>query len=142
MQNAYSFKKGVTKWATALGIMLLILVITIPVGIFFLVKRSGRLEIDAKGMTIRGFGLTASRWDFNDLARIGLLEIQVDAPFGQAINGGHVARNLCAVTKGGKKLKFMVSRFEETDAIIAAVISNTELSLERLSMGMNGAKWP
>lgn len=140
--KTHPFKSSVVKWCTALGIMLTILVVTIPVAIYFFLKRGGAVTVDDSGMTVKGLGLSPQRWDFNDLQRIGLLNIQVDAAFGQGINGGRVAKNLCAITKGGKKLKFMVSRFENDDALIELVASKTGLTLEALAMGMNGPKWP
>lgn len=140
--NSYPFKGSVVKWCTALAIMLTILVVTIPVAVYFFLKRNGAVTVDDSGMTVKGLGLSAQRWDFNDLQRVGLLSIQVNAPFGQGINGGVVAKNLCAITRGGKKLKFMASRFEKDDELIALVSTRTGLPIEALGMGMNGPKWP
>jgi|GEM_PF-3103373 len=148
--NDYRFKKGTRSAATIMGVLLTVLIITIPFAIyFFLRKNSANVTFDegGEGLSVKGLGLTTSRWEFAELERIGMLNIRVvgggiGGSIGRKLNGGEVAMNFVAITRGGKKLKFMVSRFEGTEAIIGRVVEATGLPLETVSMGAFGPKWP
>ena len=82
-----------------------------------------------------------------EIERLGLLEVRmVGGGLGGALarqmNGGDVAVNLMAITRAGKKLKFVLSRYEKHEELMTRVVVATGLTPETLSMGLMGPKWP
>lgn len=142
-QDEYRFSRGVRGALLFAAIVMLVLVVTLPLGIYFLIRRSrARLRFDEGGFTVTGLGL-AQRWSYGELDRIGVLSIELagGGPL-VALNGGSVAVNLCALTRRGKKLKFMLSRFEAHEQILERIVSAAGLPLENVSMGAMGPSWP
>ena len=146
MTNSYSFAPQVKSAIVIFAVILCVLVVTIPGAIYLLIKRgSARLELSDDGFEVSGLG-GRQRWKFDDLERIGLLSIQITgggagAGLGHKINGGSPAVNLCGRTKKGKTRKFMISRFEHYEQILAQIEQVSGLRLESVSMGAFGPKW-
>lgn len=147
MSNSYSFAPQVKSAIVIFAVLLCVLVVTIPGAIYLLVKRSSaKLELSDDGLEVSGLG-GRQRWKFDDLERIGLLSIHVtgggaSAGLGHRINGGSPAVNLCGRTKKGKTRKFMISRFENYEEILAEIERTSGLRLEQVGMGAFGPKWP
>ncbi|MCA9521070.1 MAG: hypothetical protein KC609_08860 [Myxococcales bacterium] len=147
-QDEYPFKASVRKAAVIFGVLLLVLVLPIPMAIYFFVKRGkGRVVVGENGLEVHGFGLWPGRWTFAEIERLGLLEVRmVGGGLGGALarqmNGGDVAVNLMAITRAGKKLKFVLSRYEKHEELMTRVVVATGLTPETLSMGLMGPKWP
>jgi len=146
--NEYRFTDQVRSGCTIFAVLLGVLVLTIPVSIYFILKRnSGRLTIDDRGLDVAGLGLTQARWNFDDIERLGLYSVTlggggIGGGIARKMSGGRTAVNLLAKTRSGKTLKFMASRFERSQEIIDRVAAATGKPLETVSQGMTGLKWP
>lgn len=144
MNQTYRFAKPVSTMMTVAAVCFCLLVVTIPVGVYFAVRaRKARLQFDDTGFTVVGLGRT-TRWEFAELDRIGTLTVEVigGGPLAN-INGGAHAVNLFAKTKGGKTLRFMLSRFEAWEEILGRVQAGTNLPIETLRRGVVwGPNWP
>lgn len=140
----YTYSSSVQKTFVFAAVVLGLLVVTLPLAVYFLVKsRSAKLVLDDGGLTVSGLGGTA-RWDFADIERLGTLTVEVvgGGPLAQ-LNGGPVAVNLVARTKSGKTHKFMLSRFERWEEILDRVQQATGLPVEAVSPGLvSGVAWP
>lgn len=148
MRSEYPFSKGVKSGCKIMAILLAVLVITIPVSIWFWIKaKNGKLVFDDGGITVHGLGLSTSRWQWTDIERIGTLERRLpSAGIGGAIaakmSGGKVALNLCAIDVKGKTRFFMVSRFEDYQEIVERITKESGKSLETVTQGLGGPKFP
>ena len=143
MQNAYTYTDKVKGFFLFSSILMFLFVVTIPVGIYLLLKsRSASLVFDEGGFTASGLGLT-SRWNYEELARIGTLKVEVQGggPL-VALNGGAVAVNLVGKTKAGKTMKFMLSRFEDWSNCLDRIQQESGLELEHVRQGAMGPAWP
>ncbi len=143
MIGTYSYSKSVTTMFVVAAVLCVLLVITIPVAIFFFIKsRSAALVLDDRGFTVSGLGSTR-RWNFDELERLGTLTAHVigGGPFVN-LNGGATAVNLVARTKAGENLKFMLSRFERWEEILRHVEHATGLPVEAVNSGLRGPAWP
>lgn len=123
-----------------------LLIITIPVGIWFIIKAAGaRVELSDTHVVQRG--LTTVKIAFADVTRLGILEVAVvGGGIGGAIArkkcGGRTAIHLCTVDARGKNRRFMASMYGNYQEIIDRVAAATGKPVERLSMGVMGPKWP
>ncbi len=143
MKNSYTYSKGVKSMFVFVAVVCALLVVTLPIAVYILIKRSSaKLEFDDTGFRVSGLGLS-SRWDFQEIARLGTLCVEIvgGGPLVR-LNGGSVAVNLVAKTKSGKTLKFMLSRFEDWKEILERVERQTGLPLETVVPGIVGPAWP
>lgn len=142
-RNHYGFSRSVRGALLFSAIVMMLLVLTIPVGIYFLLRRrSAKLSFHKGGFTVQGLGST-QRWQYAELERIGLLSVEINGagPL-VALNGGRVAHNFCARTRAGKKLKFVISRFASYEEVLQRVEQESGLPLESVGMGAFGPSWP
>ncbi len=143
MTTTYTFSPSVKKMFTIASVLMALLGVTLPLAVyFFVMSRSAKLVRDAEGFTVSGLGLS-SRWNFRDIARLGTLTVDVigGGPLTE-LNGGARAVNLVGRTKGGKTLKFMLSRFERWEEILEDIQRETQLPLESVRPGVVGVAWP
>jgi hypothetical protein len=131
---------------TIVGILLVILVITIPFAIWvFIGSARARIELTGSELIARGF--YTKRWSLPSLRRLGVLSVPIVARgIGAALArkkcGGDAGIHLCAIDDRGRKLKIMVSMFERYPEIINRVSATVRLPLEEVKMGAFGPKWP
>ncbi len=143
MGTSYRFAPQVRTVFAVTSVLCAILVVTLPIAIWWMLSsRTARLVFDATGMTVRGMGGT-QRWEFGELERLGILAIEIrgGGPL-VAVNGGATAMNLVGITRSGKTLKFMLSRFERWEEILAHVERSTKLPIESVRRGLVGVAWP
>jgi hypothetical protein len=147
MGREYAFGKSVKLGFRITAVLLGLLVLTLPLAIWFWLKAGkGRLQLTAGGWTVHGLGLSAEEWSFAELQRIGTLRVRLPnkglgGVLAKMTSGGDEAVNLCAITKDGKKKQFLVSRYENAEDIINHVAGATGLHVETVSQGLTGAKW-
>lgn len=132
---------------TVAAVLLMILCVTIPVGIYFLVRlRSMRVIVRPGGLEARG--LVTDEVDFDQVERFGVLRIAVVA---RGI-GGYLAKmklnhmdegvNLVFKLKNGKTVKFLANQYERHDELIEQVSRAVRVPREEISMGLLTWKWP
>ncbi|MBT8493387.1 MAG: PH domain-containing protein [Deltaproteobacteria bacterium] len=148
MQQAtvYPMSSGAKMAYTVVGVLLCILILTIPVGIYFIIRaRGGRVEVTGEGITARGIGTTTIGWA--DTTRLGVLEVRVVARgiggwLARKKTGGPTAYHLCACDRSGKTRYFMASSYDGWQNLIQQAAATRQLPLETMSMGWKGPKWP
>ena len=147
MGKEYAFEKNVRLGCRIMGVLLGLLLVTLPFGIWFWIKGgSGRLQFTDGGFRVNGLGLTATEWNFSDIQRIGLLRVRVGGRglggvLGRMISGGDEAVNVCCIDKNGKQKRFLVSRYEGAEEIVQQIAAGSGLTLETVSQGLMGPKW-
>ena len=129
-----------------LGVLLCLLIVTIPVAIWAFVARS-RGRIDVRGMEIVSVGFFTRRLDLSRARRLGVLHVPVYARgIGGAIArrkvGGDQAVHLCTMDEPGRKRNMLVSMYERFPEIIHYGQRATGLPLEDVQVGALGPKWP
>ena len=129
-----------------MGILLFILIITIPVGIFIIIMVSrARVEVTREGLTAKAIGTKFFR--FSEVRRLGVCRAPIHARgIGGALArkkvGGDVGINLCFLM-GPKKTKvFIVSMYENYQQIIDQVASILGKPVEEVTIGALRLKWP
>lgn len=143
MSGTYAYSPGVKSTFTFASVLLAVLVVTLPIAVWFFVRsRGAKLVRDEHGFTVSGMGLT-QRWDFAEIERLGTLTVEIvgGGPLVK-LNGGATAVNLVGRTKDGKTRKFMLSRFERWEEILDHVQQATGLPVEPVRPGVIGPAWP
>lgn len=128
------------------GVLLVLLVITIPFAIWVFIGTSrARLELTGNELISRAF--LTKRWSLPNLRRLGVVTVPIVARgIGGALArkkvGGREGVNLCAIDDRNRKLKLLVSMYDRYPELINNVSHMTRLPVETLRMGAFGVKWP
>ncbi len=137
---------GGAKFAyAALGVLLCLLIVTIPLGIWVFVKLArSRVEITSEGLVARG--MRTVRMPFAEVSRAGICEMPIDANgFGGFLAkkkcGGDVGVNLCLLDRRGKTRQFIVSMYDQYQDILDRVESALGKPFETVCRGAFGLKW-
>jgi hypothetical protein len=144
----YKFATGVRRAMIVLGVLLCLLVVTIPIGIWVIWRAtSASLKLTPRDVVARSFSTT--RVDFADVRRFATLHIGLGTRGGvggalgrSGAGGGGTAMHLCFLDGAGKTRRFMVSRFERPDEITAEVTRLLGKQPETMIMGAMGPRWP
>jgi hypothetical protein len=147
MVEEYEFGKTVKLGCRILAVLLCLLLMTLPIGIWIWIKAGkARLRFRQGGFSVNGLGFGEEQWDFSQLARIGLLRVPLPnrglgGVIAKMMSGGEIAVNLCAIGKDGRQRRFMLSRYAGTDEILQRITASSGLPLETVAQGLMGPKW-
>jgi hypothetical protein len=121
-------------------------IIGIPFGLWLRARaKRAHVAIGDTELVARGVFKT-TRVALADVERVGLMRVEVNAPgigghYGRKKVGGDVAVHLCLRTRAGKTRSFMVSMYEDHDAIVGEVSRRCGAPVEDVTMGLGGPKW-
>jgi hypothetical protein len=143
----FKMHKGARTSLIVVGVLLLLLCVTIPFGIYIFIRiGTCRVKVGARQLEARG--LVTDTINFDEVDRVGVLRVPVVA---RGI-GGALARmkldnmdegvNLVFRLKSGKDIKFQANQYERHTELLAHVAKATGKSLETIPMGMFSWKWP
>jgi hypothetical protein len=141
----YRLHSGARSAMNISGVLLCLLVVTIPIAIIIFWKTAAaRLEIAGDELIFRN--LISKRWRISSLRRLGVLAVPVIARgIGGALArkkvGGAHAIHLCAIDDRGKKMNMLISIFERHQEIVQQVAAMTRLNVEEVKSGAFGPKW-
>jgi hypothetical protein len=144
----YPYHRGARASMRVVGILLCLMLITIPFGIWVLVRASGaRLTLTPAGVTARSMFTVSVR--FADVARFGLLRVPLRSGGGvggalgrQRVGGGTHAWHLCFQSPSGKTTRFLVSHFERYEEITQEIARILDKQPEEMIHGGLGPSWP
>jgi hypothetical protein len=128
------------------GVLLALLIVTIPVAIaVFVVRRRARLEL--RDGALIAIGWRTRRWDLARLRRIGELRVPLNrTSSGHAVAaarvGGDHAIHLGAIDDVGRRSTLLLSSYEGHEALLARIVARTGLTLEPLESTGLGPRWP
>jgi hypothetical protein len=144
----YPFHKGARTALYIVAVLLIVLVITIPLAIYFFIRvGSGKVIVSKTGVRAEGLMLTDS-FEFADVARLGLLKSPIHgAGIGVAIarmklGGLGYGMNVVVKTRAGKTIKFISNQYERHEEMIAQIQKAVPVPCEQLEIGMVSIKWP
>jgi hypothetical protein len=143
----YPFHKGARTALIVVGVLLMIMCFTIPVGIWVIYRvLKGGVSLTNSGVTVKG--ITTDSFEWADVDRLGLLKIPVVARgIGGALanyrldNLGY-GLNLVVKLKSGKTIKFLLNQFERHADLTERITRASPVKVEELAMGVLGPKWP
>ena len=144
----YPFHKGAKGALYTAAVLLVLLVFTIPIAIYFF-WRIGRAKVTftETGLEVNDMG--SSKFEWNDVARLGLLKIPLAAKgaggaLAQAKLGGlNYGLNVVVQTKNGKNIKFVANQYERHEEMVEKIKQHlSHLPCEEIPMGIFGWKWP
>lgn len=144
--QTYPAHAGAKTAFTVVGILLCLLIITIPLAIWIIVaSRRARVVVDDAGIRIRMFGSIRLTWD--QISRVGLLRIGVQGGGVAGILvkkkvGGDEAVNLCLQDTRGKTRHCIISMYQDWETIVDQIVARTSKNVETLTRGFSGPKWP
>ena len=144
--RVYHVHAGAKTAYTVVGVLVSLLVITIPLGIWIIVaSRRARVTLDERGFRVKMFGTISLPWD--QIARVGLLRISVQGGGVAGILvkkkvGGDEAINLCLQSRKGRTRHCIISMYQNWEDIVEHVAQRTGRQCETLSRGFSGPKWP
>jgi hypothetical protein len=142
----FPFHDGAKVALKVAGVLTMLLIVTLPVGIWLLMRAAGgKVILDGRGLTAKALGTV--HVDFDDVARFGILRVPIVAGgIGGALArrkvGGPEGINLCFLTKSGKSKKLIVSQYHQWEQIVDEVSRALHKQPETLTMGLFGLKWP
>ncbi len=134
------------------GVLCMLLVVTIPIGIWIIVRAAGA-KVLVSPREVRAKALLGTTIQLADVTRVGRLLVKIQAAGGgigggigkalaqQKVGGTH-ATNLCVMTKGGKTIKFVASQFENHEQMAEQISKLTGKPIETVEMGFFSPKWP
>jgi len=141
----YNLHQGATSALTIVGVLLCILIITIPVGIYIIVRvRGGRVEVTQEGLVAKAIG--TKKFRFSEVNRLGVCHAPVIARgIGGALArkkvGGDEGINMCFMI--GKKTKvFIASMYENHQQMFDQVSQILGKPVEEVKIGALRLKWP
>jgi hypothetical protein len=142
----YPFHSGARSAHYVVGVLLCLLIITIPIGIWIMIAAS-RARVEVRQDAVVARFLTTVRIPFAEVSRLGYLNVQIIARgiggvLARKKVGGDVAVNLCVIDTRGKQRKFMVSMYENYQDVLQRVSWATQKPLEPLTVGLLAPKWP
>lgn len=146
MTPDYPFHKGARTALTVAGVLMCLLCLTIPVGIYFIWRvRKGGVSLTNSGVNVKG--LTDDSFEFADVQRLGLLKVPM---VGRGL-GGILANmrldnmgyglNLVVKLRDGKERKFLLNQFERHQELTERITKASPVPVEELTMGIVGPKW-
>jgi hypothetical protein len=151
MDKEYPLHKGARSALNVTGVLCCLLVVGIPLGVWIFVRSAAaRVKLGVDGLSASNV-FSSAHWAWRDVARLGVLRVQVvtGGGVGGALAkqkvGGDYATHLVAKMADGKTRSFMVSMYEDMDAILQEAGQRAGKPLETLEAGMLGvgsAKWP
>jgi hypothetical protein len=145
MTKQFPLSKGARTAMVVVGVLLCLLVVFIPVGLFVFWRLSkAKVTLTPEGLeAVNVFSTT--RFAYADVARVGTFEIAV-APGGGAAGalarektGGNAATHLIVQTKDGRNRSFMVSSYDDWQDILDQVEQRLERPFEVVVPGAAGA---
>jgi hypothetical protein len=142
----YPMHKGARTALIVTSVLLMVLCVTIPVGIYFLYRvQTAGARLRRTGLTVRSLG--TFEVEFDQIARLGLLESPIVAKgvggaLAKARVGGDVATNLVVRTKDGKDKRVIISQYDKWDELVEQVKKSVPVPCESLKMGLVTWKWP
>jgi hypothetical protein len=145
-QSVFPMHGGAKTALVVVGVLLCLLIITIPVGIYIIIRvQGGRVELTRKALVARSIGTV--RIPLDDVARVGICKVAVvGGGVGGALArkkvGGDEGVNLCVMDRRGKTRKFIASMYERHEELCAEVSSLTGKPLETVTLGAFSLKWP
>lgn len=141
----YNFHSGAKSALTVVGVLLCVLIITIPLGIYIIIRASGgRVEVNQEGLVAKSIG--TKKFRFNEVNRLGVCHAPVQAGgIGGALArkkvGGDVGVNMCFMI--GKKTKvFIASMYENHQQMLDQVSQILGKPVEEVTIGALRLKWP
>jgi hypothetical protein len=141
----YNFHSGAKTAVTVVGVLLCVLIITIPIGIYIIIRASGgRVEVTQEGLTAKSIG--TKKFRFSEVSRLGVCHAPVQAGgIGGALArkkvGGDVGVNMCFMV--GKKTKvFIASMYENHQQMFDQVSQILGKPVEEVTIGALKLKWP
>lgn len=144
----YPFHKGARTALYIVAVLLIVLVMTIPLAIYFFIRiGSGKVVITKTGVRAEGLMLT-DKFEFADVARLGLLKAPLQgAGVGVAIanmklGGLGYGMNVVVKTRAGKTIKFISNQYERHEDMIAKIQQAVPLPCEQVEVGAFSLKWP
>jgi len=143
--KVYVMHKGARSALKIAAFLVMLLVITLPLGIWWFIKVGGA-RVELRPDTIQANGLTNMTVPVADIQRVGILRVPIvakglGASLAKAKVGGNEGVNLCMQLRNGKTKKFVASMYENYEDIFTSVSELTGLEMETLKMGMMGPKW-
>jgi hypothetical protein len=145
--TAYKLHRRAFRHFFAAGLLCCLFVVGAPVGILlFVFAFRARIEISHRGLAVRG--LFGRRWlQRETVTRVGLYTS--DRPDGLAglgardVWGGNAGIHLCWCDDYGQTRSVCVSMYEGQDEVLTRVFEMVNhLSVEELTMGLLGFRWP
>jgi hypothetical protein len=141
----YNFHSGAKTAVTVVGVLLCVLIITIPIGIYIIIRASGgRVQVTQEGLTAKSIG--TKKFRFSEVSRLGVCHAPVQAGgIGGALArkkvGGDVGVNMCFMV--GKKTKvFIASMYENHQQMFDQVSQILGKPVEEVTIGALKLKWP
>ena len=144
----FPFHKGAKGSLYLAAVLLSLLVVTIPLAIYFFF-RIGKAKVAVSKTGVRAEGLMLTNdFEFADVARLGLLKV----PFAVRGVGGVVARlkhggldyglNVVVQTRSGYTVKFISNQYVRHEELIEKVKQSVSVPCETVQMGLFSMKWP
>ncbi len=146
--RVYRLHDGARTALLALGVLLCLLVVSAPYGLWVLSRlRRGRVEITEDEVVANQVMHLEMRVRLSDIRRVGVMIVPVVARgiggyLARKKCGGRASVNLCLQDASGKTRIFMASMYEHHEEIIQRVAIETGRPLETLTMGFVKPKWP
>ncbi len=144
----FPFHKGAKGALYVVAVLLIVLVITFPLAIYFFFRiAKGKVVVSSTGVRAEGLLLTDS-FEFGDVARLGLLKIPMTAQgIGAAIanvklGGLGYGLNVVVQTRAGKTIKFISNQYERHEELIEKIKKSVPVPCEQIEMGVFKMKWP
>ena len=129
------------------GILMLLLVLTIPFGIWFIVIGvRGRVVLGDEEMAVTHF--TTKRIRYADVARLGQMQVAISGQgilgllLARWIYGASHAQHLIVKDPRGKEWAILTHLYEQTDEILAEIPKRVGKEPEVVTQGLTKRKWP
>ncbi len=144
----FPFHKGAKGSLYFVAVLLIVLVMTIPLAIYFFFRiGKAKVAISKTGVRAEGLMLT-DKFEFADVSRLGLLKIPLAARgVGGAIanvklGGLGYGLNVVVQTRSGKTIKFISNQYERHEELIEKIKQSVSVPCETIEMGAFSMKWP
>lgn len=147
MTPEYPFHKGARTALVVAGVLLCVLCLTIPVGLYFIWRvLKGGVTLTSSGVQVNG--LTNDSFEFADVQRLGLLRVPMVARgiggilANMRLDNQGYGLNLVVKLRNGKERKFLLNQFERHQELTERITKASPVPVEELTMGILGPKWP
>jgi hypothetical protein len=152
MAKEFPLIPGARTAMIVVGVLLCLLVFTIPLGIWVFWRLSkAKVVLTPEGLVARNV-FSTTQFAYGDVARLGLMQVEVTTQGGMAgalardkVGGDGGALHLIVQTTDGRNRSFMVSSYQNAQDILDEVEQRVGKGYEVVTPGAAGAigaKWP
>lgn len=141
----FAMHKGAKGALRTIGILFCVMIFTIPVGIYVLL-RVGRARVEVGPDAVAAFAIGSKRVAIADIVRVGEVRVPLNAHGPADVGarkkcGGDTAIHLAMLTRSGKTVMFMASMYSDHQRMMDSVAARVGKPIELLEMGALKPKW-